>query len=263
MTVAHYVGQVASLFSFLVYLAPIVDMWRIVKSKTVHSFVPFYILTFQCLFWTLYAVIVKEYQVVTTSLVGVCLGICYCIIPGLYACPRDRKRVIIMSYICVGAAIVYSLLLFLAVKKTEDQISIAYGFAFTCNIVLWFSPLNNLLNVWKTQHLEGTPIALVLACFLSSLLWMSYAVIKLSLLLFLSNCTGTCVNGAQLAILMYIIKVTKGDALDPAARRLYLALGNLYETVFRRSTESSTRSEEPLMIELLEVRPSVAPPAPE
>ncbi|KAH6792119.1 hypothetical protein C2S52_002596 [Perilla frutescens var. hirtella] len=176
--------QGVSLIRFIVGVVGLPTFWRICKNKSTEEFHPYpYIAAMMnCMLWIFYGLPIVHPDstlVITINSFGLFMEIVFLSIFFIYT-SKNKNRPIIFMFVVgelafLAAIVVITLLCF----DTHTKRSMFTGIL--CDIfgiIMYASPLSNLMEVIKTKSAEYMPFWLCVAGFSNGIIWFIYAFLK-------------------------------------------------------------------------------------
>ncbi|OVA20104.1 SWEET sugar transporter [Macleaya cordata] len=212
-SIRNIIGIIGNVISFGLFAAPAPTFYKIIKRGAVEDFSPNpYLATIlNCALWVFYGLpIVHPHSilVVTINSVGLVMEFAYIITYFYYANKNQRKKVLI---VLAGEAVLYALIvtLTLTLLHTTQKRTLVVGiFCLIFNIAMYAMPLDNMLLVIRTKSVEYLPGFLLLANFLNGGTWLTYALLRFDLFVFISNGCGAILGLIQLILYAIYYKST-------------------------------------------------------
>ena len=167
-------GWIGTILSIIFYFAPIYQFNELIKGKIDYKKIPFVLLTMSLLtiiFWVIYGINTKSYQIIITNLIGGIATLIFILIYLVYFSNKNMKKSSI--YIC-SFIIINIILIFIVFKFFNNDI---IGFcAMIFNIMMFASPCLKIIQVYQTKDYKFLPISSSIAACASSTCWTIYGI---------------------------------------------------------------------------------------
>jgi uncharacterized protein with PQ loop repeat len=165
--------------------------------------VPYFMLFAQCYLWSWYGILLSNQNITRVNVLGTSMCLMYLLIMVNYASPKDRVVLRPMVTLMVVMVVIASLMIasgFHLDRRKEMFSNVATFFA----ILLNMSPMAQILEVVKTKNLEGFPVALTVAGFISSSLWAEYSIMIHAIPYLIPNLLAVVMNGMQIVVICWV-----------------------------------------------------------
>mmetsp|Transcript_19455 Transcript_19455/g.46930 ORF Transcript_19455/g.46930 Transcript_19455/m.46930 type:complete len:337 (-) Transcript_19455:364-1374(-) len=192
--------------SVLMQMAPMRDVvkFRNAKSTGGYESLPLVMLATcgsQWCFYGLFAFAVTGNRgflvVVYANALGVVLGVFYTISFQSF-CDNSIKAQGLYTYLSFGASIFVFQAFTMILYAPEIALLVSGAVAATLSVAVSASPLVGIDELRRTRNADAMPADLILACFLSCVLWMLCGVMIRDLWIFVPNACGLLFNCIQL-----------------------------------------------------------------
>ncbi|KAF9671167.1 hypothetical protein SADUNF_Sadunf12G0019300 [Salix dunnii] len=201
------VGVMGNAASLLLYSAPILTFYRVIRKKSTEEFscVPYIIALLNCLLYTWYGLPVIK---VAITVIPVILVFCITATISAFALHDRHHRKIFVGSVALAAS-----------------------------VAMYGSPLVAVKKVIKTKSVEFMPFYLSFFSFLASSIWMTYGLLSHDLFLASPNLVGSPLGIVQLVLYCKYRKTgimeepDKWDLEKNEEKSKKLQLGKLYFTV--------------------------------
>lgn len=201
------VGVMGNAASMLLFSAPILTFYRIIRKKSTEEFscVPYIIALLNCLLYTWYGLPVVSYRwenfpVVTINGLGILLEFSFIFIYFWFTSARGKIKVAItvipvILVFCITAAISA-----FALHDHHHRKVFVGSVALVASVAMYGSPLVVVKKVIMTQSVEYMPFYLSFFSFLASSFWMAYGLLSHDLFLASPNLLGSPLGFLQLIL---------------------------------------------------------------
>ncbi|XP_052206387.1 bidirectional sugar transporter SWEET3 [Diospyros lotus] len=214
------VGMIGNATSMLLYAAPILTFSRVIKKKSTEKFscVPYIIAMLNCSCYTWYGLPVvsckwENFPLVTINGLGVVLELSFILIYFLFAPPKGKKQVAIITIPIVLIFCAAALVSAFVFHDHHHRKVVIGSIGIIASAAMYASPLVVVKQVIETKSVEFMPFSLSLFSFLASLLWMAYGLLSRDLLLAFPNLIGAPLG--MLQILVYCKYRRRGIMEEP------------------------------------------------
>jgi solute carrier family 50 protein (sugar transporter) len=161
--------------------------------------------------------------VVYANALGVVLGVFYTITFQSF-CDNAIKQQGLHTYLSFGASIFVFQAFTMILYAPETALLVSGAVAAALSVAVSASPLVGLEELKRTRNADAMPADLIIACFLSCVLWMLCGVMIRDLWIFVPNAFGLLFNCIQLAALYkyaWSVPVHNGDPVAAEKARLH------------------------------------------
>ncbi|KAJ6764833.1 RAG1-ACTIVATING PROTEIN 1 [Salix koriyanagi] len=201
------VGIMGNAASLLLFSAPILTFYRVIRKKSTEEFscVPYIIALLNCLLYTWYGLPVVSYRwenfpVATINGLGILLEFSFIIIYFWFTSSRGKIMVAItvipvILVFCITATISAS-----ALHDHHHRKIFVGSVALAASVAMYGSPLVAVKKVIKTKSVEFMPFYLSFFSFLASSIWMAYGLLSHDLFLASPNLVGSPLGIVQLVL---------------------------------------------------------------
>eukprot|EP00746_Dinoflagellata_sp_MGD_P006237 gnl/MRDRNA2_/MRDRNA2_112134_c0_seq1.p1 gnl/MRDRNA2_/MRDRNA2_112134_c0~~gnl/MRDRNA2_/MRDRNA2_112134_c0_seq1.p1 ORF type:complete len:310 (+),score=38.40 gnl/MRDRNA2_/MRDRNA2_112134_c0_seq1:156-1085(+) len=165
--------------------------------------VPYFMLFAQCYLWSWYGILLSNPSITRVNVLGTSMCLMYLLIMVNYASPKDRRVLQPMVALMVVMVVIASLTIasgFHMDRRKEMFSNVATLFAILLNV----SPMVQIIEVVKTKNLEGFPVALTVAGFISSSLWSEYSIMIHAIPYLIPNLLAVVMNGMQIVVICWV-----------------------------------------------------------
>ncbi|XP_031394600.1 bidirectional sugar transporter SWEET3 [Punica granatum] len=200
-------GVMGNAASLLLYAAPILTFFRVLRKKSTEEFscFPYIVALLNCLLYTWYGLPVVSYKwenfpVVTINGVGILLELSFILIYFWFASPRRKVTVAVTT---MSVALVFSAAALISALVFHDhphRKMFIGSIGLVASIAMYGSPLVAVRQVIKTKSVEFMPFYLSFFSFLASSLWMAYGLLGCDLFLASPNLVGSPLGILQLVL---------------------------------------------------------------
>lgn len=165
--------------------------------------VPYFMLFAQCYLWSWYGILLSNHSITRVNVLGTSMCLMYLLIMVNYASPKDRVVLRPMVTLMVVMVVIASMMIasgFHMDRRKEMFSNVATFFAILLNV----SPMGQILEVVRTKNLEGFPVALTVAGFISSSLWSEYSIMIHAIPYLIPNLLAVVMNGMQIVVICWV-----------------------------------------------------------
>jgi len=186
----------------VMWLSPLSAVLESRKKRSLGKLnpIPFAITVANCVAWTMYGCMRRDWFVFWSNSTGLCLGIFYSLssLALLNLKKADVLRFNIMTALLVGSAVFWCLMAMVAcIVYNDDPASREQGIRFIGTIGMAFglayyvSPLSTLLTILRTRDSSSLYLPMIVTSFFNALMWVIYGfVAKNDVALWLPNAAG-------------------------------------------------------------------------
>jgi len=235
MAVAHDHSEVQQYLDFLntmgvfasccCIFSPMGSMFKIMRygasgKELMGLLIPYSLYFTQCFLWSFYGILTDHLAIAQINVLGTTMCLMYLGIMANYAQLKDR--VVLRPMVCLGVALLFmcsmGCLMSCGQKQRLHLFSMTATF-FAC--MLNIAPMVQSLEVIRTKSLEGFPVALTVAGFISSGIWSEYSLAIHDYGYLLPNLLGVVMNGVQICIVCWVYykqmedEKDEGSSLEP------------------------------------------------
>jgi hypothetical protein len=186
-------------------------MSREIPSSTFHMLIlPYFTLWAQNMLWTVYGALTHHRDIFRVNLFATSVTFIYVTI--LYFRAPQKEAHIVRPLLLLAVAILAMTTLGVCGLQDEAlRIVIISWAAIAFNVFQVLSPTKAAYNLLTgpTDLLEGFPVALTVAGFVSASLWTQYSLLVGSVAYLIPNLLGVICNGAQIAIVLTVFNRLK------------------------------------------------------
>merc|ERR1719379_2499978 len=165
--------------------------------------IPYSLYFTQCFLWSFYGILTDHLAIAQINVLGTTMCLMYLMIMANYAALKDR--VLLRPMLCLGVAVLFMTSMGCLISCSQKQrlhiFSMTATF-FAC--MLNIAPMVQSLEVIRTKNLDGFPVALTVAGFLSSCIWSEYSLAIHDYGYLLPNLLGVIMNGVQICIVCFV-----------------------------------------------------------
>lgn len=194
-------GWLGCVAAWLLFLAPMPTMRKIIRSRHIHEFspLPYLISMLQCFLWTVYAlpaVTPCKTQPLVTNGAGFVLELVYVLIFIRYAHAQRWAMLLkfaiviaIAAFVCVAALVLAPHFDFKSFPDPDASRSTTV-LGWTCsvfNVAMYAAPLSVVYTVLQRRSVRNMPLPLTLGCGLCSGFWTAYALMVLDMFILVSS----------------------------------------------------------------------------
>ncbi|TMW60471.1 hypothetical protein Poli38472_000513 [Pythium oligandrum] len=197
---------ITSCTTIMLILSPTPDIYRIHKTRQCGhtSIIPLVSILGNCHMWMMYGYLERNYfPVFATYLVGNVMAIIYMTVYYRATEERVYVRKVILGFVAfLLAASVYVILGVHGVThQTREQVTKTTGYiAIAVSLVLFASPFEKTLEVFRYRSAVFLPINMVVASTINNSMWVVYAVIDYDVFLFAPNAVVVGFGLIQMAL---------------------------------------------------------------
>merc|ERR1719313_1778388 len=200
--------------------------------------IPYSLYFTQCFLWSFYGILTDHLAIAQINVLGTTMCLVYLGIMANYASLKDR--VVLRPMVCLGVAVLFmtsmGCLMSCSQKQRLHIFSMTATF-FAC--MLNIAPMVQSLEVIRTKSLEGFPVALTVAGFISSGIWSEYSLAIHDYGYLLPNLLGVIMNGIQIGVVMWVYVKFTLESMDENEK---LPLGSFIDSVKELDSKSLIRS---------------------
>lgn len=200
--------QIALCASCFTIFSPMGSMFKIMRygasgKEIMGLLVPYFMLFAQCYLWSWYGILLNNQSITRVNVLGTSMCLMYLVIMVSCAAPKDRVVLRSMVTLMVVMVVIASLMIasgFHMDKRKEMFSNVATFFAILLNV----APMTQMLEVVKTKNLDGYPVALTVAGFISSSLWSEYSIMIHAIPYLIPNLLSVIMNGIQIVVICWV-----------------------------------------------------------
>merc|ERR1719316_568650 len=181
--------------------------------------IPYSLYFTQCFLWSFYGILTDHLAIAQINVLGTVMCLMYLIIMAQYAQLKDR--VVLRPMVCLCVSILFFVTMSCIVSFNQKQRLMVFSYSATFFAVcLNIAPMVQSLEVIRTKSLEGFPVALTVAGFISSGIWSEYSMAIHDYGYLLPNLLGVLMNGVQICIVCWVYykqmeSDEEGSSLEP------------------------------------------------
>ncbi|GAB2293972.1 Bidirectional sugar transporter sweet3 [Dionaea muscipula] len=201
------VGTMGNASSLLLYSAPILTFWRVIKKKTTEEFscLPYIVALLNCLLYTWYGLPVvscgwENFLVVTINGLGIILEVSFILVYFWFASANGKVKVTLGVLPVISVFFATTLISALVFVDHHERKVFVGTIGLVASVAMYGSPLVVVKQVIETRSVEFMPFYLSLFSFLASSLWMAYGLLSHDLFLAFPNVVGCPLGILQLAL---------------------------------------------------------------
>ncbi|KAJ6672802.1 RAG1-ACTIVATING PROTEIN 1 [Salix viminalis] len=201
------VGIMGNAASLLLFSAPILTFYRVVRKKSTEEFscVPYIIALLNCLLYTWYGLPVVSYRwenfpVVTINGLGILLEFSFILIYFWFTSSRGKIKVAITVIPVILVFCITATISAFALHDHRHRKIFVGSVALAASVAMYGSPLVVVKKVIKTKSVEFMPFYLSFFSFLASSIWMAYGLLSHDLFLASPNLVGSPLGIVQLVL---------------------------------------------------------------
>lgn len=230
----HDPGEVAQYLDFLntmgvfasccCIFSPMGSMFKIMRygasgKELMGLLIPYSLYFTQCFLWSFYGILTDHLAIAQINVLGTTMCLMYLGIMANYAQLKDR--VVLRPMICLGVVVLLLTSMACLMSCGQKQRLLVFSWSatmFAC--LLNIAPMVQSLEVIRTKSLEGFPVALTVAGFISSGIWSEYSMAIHDYGYLLPNLLGVLMNGVQICIVCWVYykqmeSDEEGSSLEP------------------------------------------------
>ncbi|KAM7252421.1 hypothetical protein ACFE04_024304 [Oxalis oulophora] len=205
-------GILGNVVSFMVFLAPVLTFYRIIKSKSTQGFqsIPYSVALFSSML-TLYYALIKSgdsLMLQTINSFGCFIESIYLIIYLSYATREAKiytaKLLVIFNFLAYGAIVLVTSIYF----KDDIRVKIVGWICSVFSVCVFAAPLSIMAEVMKTKSVEYLPFPLSLALTVCAVMWGLYGLSIRDFYVATPNVLGLILGIAQM-VLYFIYRKKK------------------------------------------------------
>lgn len=218
MSAGHDHGDAQSYLDFLNTLgvcascccifSPMGSMFKIMRygangKELMGLLIPYSLYFTQCFLWSFYGILTDHIAIAKINVLGTTMCLMYLFIMAQYSQPKDRVVLRPMVCLCVLVLVVVTLTCIVSLgQKQRLQVFSWSATFFAC--LLNIAPMVQGMEVIRTKSLEGFPVALTVAGFVSSGIWSEYSFAIHDYGYLLPNLLGVIMNSIQIGIVWWV-----------------------------------------------------------
>merc|ERR1719161_3287764 len=167
--------------------------------------IPYSLYFTQCFLWPFYGILTDHLAIAQINVLGTTMCLMYLGIMANYAQLKDR--VVLRPMVCLGVALLFLCSMGCLISCGQKQRLMVFSYSATFFAVcLNIAPMVQSLEVIRTKSLEGFPVALTVAGFISSSIWSEYSMVIHDYGYLLPNLLGVIMNGIQIGMVCWVYK---------------------------------------------------------
>ena len=194
-SVFGFFGFISSIFY---YISPVFPFIKILQDKINYNYSPTIQIIFSfinCIFWIVYGLVKKETIIYITNSFGSVITIIWITIYLIYFGKKYFFVSLIINILILSICITIPYLFYYIVE--ENYISLI---SFIFNILMYTSPLENIIKAIKMKNIQIFPIFSSIGIFVCSICWLIFGISKKDRYLILSNSFGIFFSIIQVVI---------------------------------------------------------------
>lgn len=240
--------------SAIVTFAPMTSIFRVLngeaKSEEVAGLAaPYFFLFAQGYFWALYGLVVGNADIAAINILGIVVAGFYLIALAGHEDPDEPQKTVDDENLLHRIGTVRNLLGMSTLAcgvisacnlSVEDQSLRSELLAYTAlcfNMGMVLAPLRQCADALKKKAMEGFPVALTIANFMSCGLWAQYSALTHNMAYLVPNMLGLLCNGIQMCVVAWVYIWHGKSEEDPLRERRSAA--DLLRAVAAYSAQSS------------------------
>jgi len=204
--------------------SPMGSMFKIMRygasgKELMGLLIPYSLYFAQCFLWSFYGILTDHLAIAQINVLGTVMCLMYLIIMAQYAQLKDRVVLRPMVCLCVSTLFFVTMSCIVSLNQKKRLMVFSYSATFFA-VCLNIAPMVQSLEVIRTKSLEGFPVALTVAGFISSSIWSEYSVAIHDYSYLLPNLLGVIMNGIQIAMVCWVYKKNmeedeEGSPMEP------------------------------------------------
>ncbi|XP_060670098.1 bidirectional sugar transporter SWEET14-like, partial [Ziziphus jujuba] len=207
-------GILGTIFSFMVYLAPIRTFHKVYKRKSTEGFpsLPYVVELFTSMLWIYYAILKRgALLLIIINSVGCVTETLYIALFLFYASKKSKIQVVLLVLlIALGYGLMVILTLFLA--KGQKRIQVVGWICPVFNLIVLADPLCIMRKVIRTKSVEFMPFPLSFVQTIGAVMWFFHGLLLKNYHLAFSNVPGFIVGIVQMGL--YIVYKNSKEILQ-------------------------------------------------
>ncbi|KAJ7972900.1 Bidirectional sugar transporter SWEET [Quillaja saponaria] len=210
-------GLLGNLVSFLVFLAPMITFFKIIKKRSTEGFhsVPYSVALFSCMLILYYAYLKgsgNALMLITINSFGSVIEIIYLSLFLIFAPGRARKRTVqLLLVFNMGAFGLILLITSFIPLDHQKRVEVVGWICAVFSVCVFASPLSVMRKVIKTKSVKYMPLPLSLCLTLTAAMWFCYGLFKKDFYIATPNIAGFALSCAQMALYFYYRKGQKKE----------------------------------------------------
>eukprot|EP00746_Dinoflagellata_sp_MGD_P124484 gnl/MRDRNA2_/MRDRNA2_59085_c0_seq2.p1 gnl/MRDRNA2_/MRDRNA2_59085_c0~~gnl/MRDRNA2_/MRDRNA2_59085_c0_seq2.p1 ORF type:complete len:346 (+),score=48.05 gnl/MRDRNA2_/MRDRNA2_59085_c0_seq2:105-1040(+) len=204
--------------------SPMGSMFKIMRysasgKELMGLLIPYSLYFAQCFLWSFYGILTDHLAIAQINVLGTIMCLMYLCIMANYAQLKDR--VVLRPMVCLCVSLLFFLTMSSIVWFDQKRRLVLFSYSATFFAAcLNIAPMVQSFDVIRTKSLEGFPVALTVAGFISSCIWSEYSLAIKDYGYLLPNLLGVCLNGIQIAIVFWVYKKNmeedgEGSPMEP------------------------------------------------
>jgi solute carrier family 50 (sugar transporter) len=197
--IIHVVGILGSCASVLLFLSSIgtIQQFKKLNSTASTPIFPFVMMYLNCACWTKYGLLIGEWDIMGTNMIGLMLSLYYMYNYDRFTKNHSSSRI----QICLVLLFLYGLLVILRYLPPRDVIN-ALGLVSSVFSVLMFgAPLITVWQVYRTRDSSSMSPRLCLMNFTCSMCWTIYGYLSHDKFIIVPNTLGIALSSVQLFLI--------------------------------------------------------------
>lgn len=208
--------------SAIVTFAPMTSIFRVLngeaKSEEVAGLAaPYFFLFAQGYFWALYGLVVGNADIAAINILGVLVAGFYLIALSGHEDPDEQLQKVVdddnffreigtvrnlLGMATLACAIISACALTVEDQSLQSELIAYVALCFNMGMVL--APLRQCADAIKKRAMEGFPVALTIANFMSCGLWAQYSALTHNMAYLVPNMLGLLCNGIQMCVVAWV-----------------------------------------------------------
>ena len=208
-TVSKIIGYLGNAFALFFFLSPIIIMYKLIKGHEDVDKIPGILLAsqwFNCTLWLIYGIYIEKDEVVICNVIGASLSLIYITIYILYRFERVAMKLLIIL-LTFGLMCGFFAGFYWGVSPIDHEITGLVAMIF--NIILYGSPGQNLITVFKTGNHNLIPIVSSVVGFLCSSTWTVWGFLNTNKNVIIPNILGVLLSIIQILVWLYFSRKNK------------------------------------------------------
>lgn len=230
---ASIIGYTGSTVAIFFFISPIKLFLEANKTKNLKN-VPYILLIasyLNCLFWIIYGAGKKQNPQWICNSIGILFNFVWLIWHAVIYYKDDAMKKILIIVIYTCSLVVTALGLFYILQQEKDWqklfIDIIGYAACVLNVIMYASPGQNIIQVFKTGDFNLIPIVSCVIGFFCSVLWLTYSFVDieartntLDIQCFIPNVLGSLFTPFQIIVWYIFKKKSKSEELNEDENKL-------------------------------------------
>jgi len=205
-------------------LSPMGSMYKIMRygasgKELMGLLIPYSLYYSSCFLWSFYGILTDHIAIAQINVLGTTMCLMYLTIMANYA--QNKDRAVLRPMVCLGVTTLTLIAMTVIIScDQKSKLRLFSGSATTFASLLNIAPMVQSMEVIRTKSLEGFPVALTVAGFISSGVWSEYSLAIHDYGYLLPNLLGVVMNGMQICIVCWVYKKNMEEDEDSSMSAL-------------------------------------------